>query len=378
MPALPAAIPPWVLDGLIALAIAVVINLSVALGKRIAHRRFSERAQKARGSWNHAALMVVGRLRLWLVFPVSLYAASHYLTLPPTATNVLKAVAVVCAFIQIGMLAAAFLEFYVDRARSRAAATNVGAITGLSALSFIGRVAIWSIVLLLALTNLGIDVTAFVAGLGVGGIAVALAVQNILGDLFASLSIVLDKPFVVGDFIIVDDYLGTVEHVGLKTTHIRSLFGEQVIMSNGDLLKSRIRNYKRMSERRVVLNFNVPYATSADLLEQIPGWVKEIVEAQEQTRFDRAHLMKFAEFSLQFEVVFYVLSPDYNVYMDIQQRIQLALIRQFEKAGVSFALPMRSVILGGAANPEQAMVHGASDTGITQGLEERPAPARPS
>lgn len=343
MPELPFALPAPIIDGLIALAIALVINLTVLLGKRVAHRTLSERAIRTAGVWDDVTLMVVSRVRQWLVFPVSLYVASHYLTLPAVAMTALKAVAVLCLFIQAGLLVSAFLEFYIDRARARAAATNVGATTGMAALAFIGRVAIWSIMLLLALTNLGVDVTAFVAGLGVGGVAVALAVQNILGDLFASLSIVLDKPFEVGDFIIVDDYLGTVEQVGLKTTRIRSLWGEQLIMSNGDLLKSRVRNYKRMRERRVVWSFGVEYKTSADQLERIPKMIRAIVDGVEKARFDRAHLMKFGDSGLEFEVVYYVLDPDFNLHMDIQQQIQLGLIRGLEKERISFAFPTRTI-----------------------------------
>lgn len=340
---------PWIVDAGTALAIAVAINLAVLLGKRVAQRNLAQLAARTSTGLDDAALVAVDRVRQWLIFPISVYAASHYLSLPASAMGLLKGVAVVCAFLQIGLVAAAMLEFYLDRTRARALGSDVGATTGLAALAFIGRVAIWSLILLLMLTNLGVDVTAFVAGLGVGGIAVALAVQNILGDLFASLSIVLDKPFMVGDFIIVDDCMGTVEQVGLKTTRIRSLSGEQLVMSNGDLLKARLRNYKRMQERRVVMSFGVVYGTPADLLERIPAMVRSIVERCERTRFDRAHLMRFGDSSLDYELVYWVLSPDYNVHMDIQQQIQLALIRAFEKEGISFAFPTRTVVLEGSA-----------------------------
>lgn len=341
-----------VVDALVALSIAVVINLIVLLGKRVARRSLARIAERTESALDDAALIAVGRIKQWLIFPISLYAGAHYLSLSAGAMSLLKTVAVVCAFLQVGLLAAAVLEFYLDRTRTRAASADIGATTGLAALAFIGRVAIWSLMLLLMLTNLGIDVTAFVAGLGVGGIAVALAVQNILGDLFASLSIVLDKPFMVGDFIIVDDCMGTVEQVGLKTTRIRSLSGEQLVMSNGDLLKARLRNYKRMRERRVVMSFGVLYQTTADQLEGIPQTVRAVVERHDQARFDRAHLMRFGDSSLDYEVVYWVLDPDYNVHMDIQQSIHLGLIRAFEKDGISFAFPTRTVILEGAAASE--------------------------
>lgn len=193
------------------------------------------------------------------------------------------------------------------------------------------------------LDQLNFNITALVAGLGVGGVAVALAVQNILGDLFASLSIVLDKPFVVGDFIVVDNLRGTVERVGIKTTRVRSLDGELMVFSNTDLLKSRIRNFKRMSDRRVEFTLGVTYGTPLDKLRRIPQWLREIVKAQPKTRFDRAHFKQYGEWALVFEVVYYVLDSDYSVYMDVQQAINLALFERLEREGVEFAEPTHTV-----------------------------------
>ena len=212
-------------------------------------------------------------------------------------------------------------------------------------MSFIARVVLWSVIVLMALANLGIDVTALVAGLGVGGIAVALAVQNILGDLFASLTIVLDKPFVLGDFIIVGDYMGTVENVGLKTTRIRSLGGEQLVFGNSDLLSARVRNYKRMNERRIVFKIGVVYGTPHEKVERIPGMIREAVEHQENTRFDRAHFKEYGDSALVFETVYYMLVPDYNAYMDVQEGINLELYRRFQDEGIEFAFPTRTVFL---------------------------------
>jgi len=207
----------------------------------------------------------------------------------------------------------------------------------------------------MALDNLGIDVTALVAGLGIGGVAVALAVQNVLGDLFASLSIILDKPFVIGDFLVIGEYMGSVEYVGLKTTRVRSLSGEQLVFSNSDLLKSRIRNYGRMYERRVVFNIGVTYDTPRELLKRIPGMIRAAVEAQDKTRFDRSHFMKYGDYALQFETVYYVLSPDYNVYMDIQQAIYLIIHEDFEQNHIDFAYPTQTLIVTrSAAGPATA------------------------
>ena len=198
---------------------------------------------------------------------------------------------------------------------------------------------------MIALDNLGVNVSALIAGLGVGGIAVALAVQNILGDLFASFSIVLDKPFVIGDFIIVENFLGTIEHIGLKTTRVRSLSGEQLIFSNTDLLKSRIRNYKRMYERRIVFSIGVVYQTSHEKLTKIPNIIKHIINQQEQTRFDRAHFKEYGPYALNFEIVYWIENPDYNIYMEIQQAINLKIFQQFESEGIEFAYPSQSLYI---------------------------------
>jgi small-conductance mechanosensitive channel len=246
------------------------------------------------------------------------------------------------------------VKFWLERARERALAENPAAATGLAAVGFIVRVLVWAIVLLMVLDNLGVNVTAMVAGLGIGGIAVALAVQNILGDLFASLSIVIDKPFVIGDFIVVDKEMGTVEYVGLKTTRIRSLSGEQVVISNGDLLKTRIHNFKLMRERRVVFTFGVRYETPVETLEKIPAMVRAIVEARQKVRFERAHLKGFGGSSLDYEVVYWMLEPDFNLYMDVQQAINLELLRAFAGVGVDIAYPTQSIIVEGPLQIERA------------------------
>jgi len=207
------------------------------------------------------------------------------------------------------------------------------------------RLAIWLLAFLLIFENLGFDVTALVAGLGIGGIAVALAAQSVLGDLFSSLSIVLDRPFEVGDFIVFGDQSGTVERIGVKTTRIRSLSGEQIAVSNSDLVQSRIHNYKRMAERRVLFVIGTTYDTPGSKLERIPGLVKDIVDAQDTARFDRAHFRSFGDSALEFEVVYWVLSPDYTTYMDVQQRVNFAIFRAFEAESIEFAFPSRTLYI---------------------------------
>ena len=222
--------------------------------------------------------------------------------------------------------------------------------TSLVVLGYLGKLLLWSIVVLVALDNLGVNITALVAGLGVGGIVVALAVQSLLADVLASLSIVFDKPFVIGDFIVVEDFLGTVEYIGLKTTRIRSLSGEQIIISNNDLLRCRIRNYKRMTERRVVFHLGVIYQTTHEKLSHINSIVRDIIESKENVRFDRVHFKEYGDWSLIYEVVYYVLSQDYNLYMDIQQKINLDLFRKFQEEGIEFAYPTNTVQIVNDAN----------------------------
>ncbi|MGF6410489.1 mechanosensitive ion channel family protein [Paraburkholderia sp. MM5482-R1] len=210
-------------------------------------------------------------------------------------------------------------------------------------LSWTLRALLWSVLMLAVLANMGVNITAFVASLGVGGVAVALAVQSILSDLFASLAIGLDKPFEIGDFIVFGEIAGSIEHIGLKTTRIRSLSGEQIVCSNTELLKNTIHNYKRMAERRILFNFRVTYDASPEQLRAVPAMVQKAVESAGKTRFDRAHFKGFGDSSLDFEVVYYVTDPAYNLYMDIQQEINLELMTQLGRRGIEFAFPTRTL-----------------------------------
>jgi small-conductance mechanosensitive channel len=246
---------------------------------------------------------------------------------------------------QVALWSAAILDFFLRRYHRRRAEIDPAAVTTIRAFRFAAVFGVWCIAVLVALDNLGVDVTALITGLGIGGVAIALALQNILGDLFASLSIVLDKPFVVGDFIRAGDDLGTVEQIGLKTTRVRSLSGELLVFSNSDLLQSRIRNYKRMEERRILFRIGVVYQTTPSQLRRIPAMVREIIERQTAARFDRAHFAAFGDSSYDFEFVYYVASPDYNVYMDTQQAINLAIVDAFAADKIEFAYPTRTLYL---------------------------------
>jgi len=260
--------------------------------------------------------------------------------------------------LQIAWWGHGMMRFWVRRVIARRTESDIGSVTAIRTFGTIGLVALWVVILLAVIATLGIDVTALVAGLGIGGIAIALAVQNIVGDLFASVSIIVDKPFIVGDFIQVEDLLGSVQHIGLKTTRLNSLSGEQLIFGNGDLLKSRIHNYKRMSERRVVFTIRVEYGTAQELVEKIPDMIRTAIKSQSPVRLDRAHFKEYGESGLVYEVVYYVLGPDYNQYMDIQQAINYQLYRGFNDAGINMALPTRAVRL--QLSPENAAALGMS------------------
>jgi small-conductance mechanosensitive channel len=321
----------------------LLVWLAAGVIVRLLRRRARAMQEKAEPTLTHAALDVLGRTRFWFVAVLGVYVGMHVFALDVRVRAFVDGLFVVAGWLQAGVWATGVLHHSIEQILRRRAGDDPAKLTSLAALNFLGRLVLWSLVLLLALDNLGVNVTALVAGFGIGGIAVALAAQNVFADLFASLAIVLDRPFEVGDFIIVGDLLGTVEHIGMKTTRVRSLSGEQLIFGNTDLLGSRIRNFKRMKERRVVFSFGVVYGTPADRMEQIPGWVREAVESQSPVRFDRAHFKEYGESALQFEVVYYVLVSDYTRYMDIQQAINLQILRTFEEHGVAFAYPTRTI-----------------------------------
>jgi small-conductance mechanosensitive channel len=272
-----------------ALATAAAVFLALLLVRRIGTRHLAALAGRTTNRVDDLALALLRGTRTYFLAAAALWPAATLLPLPTAVTRGLQVVAVIIVVLQAAawgnVVIAHLLEHRVQRLRQE----DPAGATTLTALTVLARIGLWAALLLLALDNVGIDITTLVAGLGIGGVAIALATQNILGDLFASLSIVLDKPFVVGDFIIVGDLLGTVEHVGLKTTRVRSLSGEQLVFSNADLLGSRIRNYKRMAERRIVFSLGVTYQTSEEQLASIPGMLRGIIAAEPGVRFDRAH-----------------------------------------------------------------------------------------
>ncbi|HZF07324.1 MAG TPA: mechanosensitive ion channel family protein [Thermoanaerobaculia bacterium] len=334
----------WVEGG----AIFLVLLLAVLFARRLLLGRLNRsRRQAARtpGEWDDVLLGLVQQTRWTLLALPALYLGSEALTLPPAGERALRSAAVLAFLLQVALWASAGIDTWVSGYRRRRLEVDAASATTVGVLRFLGKLTLWALLLLLALDNLGVNVTALVTGLGIGGVAVALALQNVLGDVFASLSIVLDKPFVLGDSIGVGDASGTVESIGLKTTRLRSATGEQLIFGNGELLKGRIRNFRRMENRTVTLGFTVAYGTPADRLEAVPGLLRSIVQAQPQVRFDRAHLKGFGAAGFDFEASYTVLTPDFNFYMDRQQAIDLALVRALAEHEVELARPDRLLLV---------------------------------
>lgn len=331
-------------DYLIALGIFLVSIVVIRLLKVIFIRSVKRWTERTTNTLDDLLVQTVTRFGIPALNFVALYFAIYSLTLSPKIHRVLEvATASVVAFFLIRLVASViryFLEGYVRKQEH--GEDKVNQVQGII---LIITIVIWMLGLLFLFSNLGYDVTAIIAGLGVGGIAVALAAQNIISDLFNYLVIFFDKPFEVGDFIIVDEKLGTIDYIGIKTTRVRSLSGEQLVFSNSDLTNSRIHNYKRMQRRRIVFTFRVTYQTNIDHVREIPEIVRNAINNQDRVAFDRAHLRSFDESCMTYEAVYMVESADYNVYMDIQQAINLEILEAFTSKGIQFAYPTRTVYM---------------------------------
>jgi small-conductance mechanosensitive channel len=294
--------------------------------------------------------LLVGKTSRLVLLILALYLAENILTLPAKVDRIFDIVIIVGAWIQVGIWATAALRFTI----TRRSGTDPGAATSISILMFVAQLILWAVFVLLALDNLGVNITALVAGLGVGGIAVALAVQTVLGDLFGSLSIAFDKPFAVGDSLKIDDIEGTVEHIGLKSTRLRSVTGEQVIIANADVLKSRVRNLGRMPERRMLFKVMVAYDTEPDKLDVIPAIVARVIESQPGTRFLQCLLNTLGTYALEFETIYYVKNSAEFPLGKIVDGVNRGILRDFAAAGIDFAYPTQRLRFEGQIAPPQA------------------------
>jgi small-conductance mechanosensitive channel len=335
------------------LVVVVLVPLIRAGARRALKGRKGRSGSAEAGDLRLALSAVAGSTSQIFVLIAAFYVAMAFSGVAsPTVRDWLWTLLVVAFYFQLGIWANAAMVDYFNRRRTRQEMRDPSTVTGYGVMMFFIRAGIWITVIVSLLAYFQYPIAGLVGALGVSSLAVAFAVNTILADVFSSMAIVMDKPFRVGDFIMSGDTLGVIEHIGVKTTRIRSLSGEQVVMSNSDLLNSRIHNFKHLQERRVVFRIRVVYRTPRALLERIPDMIREAVEEQPRARFDRAHFFEYGDYALVFEAVYYVLSPDYGLYMDIQQGINLGIHRRFEAAGVSFAYPTQELILRrGASAP---------------------------
>jgi small-conductance mechanosensitive channel len=342
-------------DWAIALGIIIAGFIILYLIKRIALRKIKKWAGKTETSVDDIIIAGIENSVIPLLYFLIVFAAINYLTVPEKIMSKIKIVAWIVTMFYILKSVTQGIRYFIfgymknkEESEARRKQAN--------GLILIINIGIWIVGFIFLLGNLGYNITTLIAGLGVGGIAIALAAQTILGDLFAYFVIYFDKPFEIGDFISFDDKAGVVEYVGIKTTRIRILNGEQLVCSNKDLTDSRVHNFGRMEKRRVILKIGVVYQTTTAQLKRIPGLVKNIIESVENVTFDRAHFMALNNSSLDFEIVYYILSSDYNVYMDKQQEILLAIFEAFEKEKIDFAYPTQTLFVEQAKEKTETRV----------------------
>lgn len=294
--------------------------------------------------WDDYLALTLKSIRWWWVTPIVFEVITkNFLPNQVVKSEQLKPLIVIVTIIQLSLILNRSLKLWREVTLSEKLEKDPSTVAAMGLISRIAQFVILSILVLVGLDNLGVDVKALVAGLGIGGIAIALAAQNVLGDLLASLSIVFDKPFVVGDYIVVGTEKGTIEYIGIKSTRVRSLSGEELIFSNRDLLESRVHNFKRMVRRRLVQRFGVLYTTPPHVLRQIPVEVKALVDTNPLIEFERCHFVQLGESSLDFELVFFVLDSDFKLASDLQQEILFLIIEKFNSMGIGFAFPTRTV-----------------------------------
>lgn len=344
----------------IVLSITVVSHLLLNAIVKLVTNRLRKLSKGSKTGFVTIAAEMLSHTSQVLIVALSLLIALKLVSLPDRWEAAMSHAWFIALAFQIALWMDTAVRLWMDsltrdgKARNPVTTTIIGVMV---------RIVVWTMMLLSILANLGVNITAMVASLGVGGIAIALAVQTLLSDVFASLSIGIDKPFEVGDFVVFGNVAGNVEHIGLKTTRIRSLSGEQVVCANADLLKQILHNYKRMDTRRIVFKFGITYDTPTEKVREVSALVKRIIEGVEHAKFDRAHFIAFDDSQLTFEVVYIMQVPDYTTYMDAQQEINLQLLDGMRSMDVQFAFPTRSIEFVGGSFPEVAV------SGVPQGKE---------
>ena len=338
---------------LLAAAAVVGVLLVLPLVRQFVIARVRRIRAEERPPWADLVLLLITRTRPLWIFVAALYVGLRLLDLPDRIERISTVLIVIVAWLQAAVWGVAMIEFLLRKRNARLIGEGGTRQSGsISVLMFVARVVLFALAMLLALDNLGVNITALVAGLGIGGIAVALAVQTILGDLLASLSITLDKPFEEGDWLRIDDLEGTVEHIGVKSTRLRSVSGEQIVLSNADILKSRVRNMGRMPERRALFQLGVAYETPPQKLAEVSRIVEKAIEGVPGTRFEYCKLRGFGDSALQFEIVYFVPNPSTARYkfIDIGDEVNRRIHAAFAEQGIAFAYPTRTVIVRGSGS----------------------------
>jgi small-conductance mechanosensitive channel len=333
-------------DWAIAFSVAILVLLLLLIARRFIVARHGRYLQSGRVAPVRLVAHLAGGTRQFFMIPFAVYIGERWLALGARVERASSYAMLLLVLTQAGIWATRTITFLIAEreARELGRAGDSGIKSSLTIIAFAGRIIVWSIVLLVALDNLGVNITALLAGLGVGGIAVALALQNILGDLFASLSIALDQPFVIGDSLEIGDHSGVVERIGIKSLRLRSGSGEQIILANADALRSRVRNFGRAAERRAIFSIGVQYETPAEKLALIPKLVAEAVAPERRARLERCHLRQFGDFALIYEISLYSLDPTLELLLDRQHAISLRIIETFRRNGIEFAYPAQRVI----------------------------------
>ncbi|MEA4939363.1 MAG: mechanosensitive ion channel family protein [Christensenella sp.] len=319
----------------LALSVAAVFFLG-----RVLLRKLAAYNEKTQTPYGELVRVSIKRYLLPIAYFTAFYSCTRLLTLNSTLFKIVRGAATLFAIVMGAMFLSSLIAYFFGKLKNGHQENGALAIKWLIRMA---KAVVWGLALILFLDNIGIKITSLVTGLGIGGVAIAFAAQSALADVFCFFTIFFDKPYEIGDFIIAGDNMGTVEHIGVKTTRLRALGGEQLIASNADLTGSRIRNYKTMQQRRVLFTLGVTYDTPSEKLRKIPDLIKSIVEQTQEATFARTNFASFGAYSLNYEIVYYVLSADYDRYMQINEQINLAIKEGFEQLGVSFAFPTTSV-----------------------------------
>ena len=327
----------------IALGMVVTVQTILLVIRSVTSKALITLSRKTSTDWDDFLTGLVCNTRTFFLLAFAFYIGTLPLEFSGNIQNLVNKIPFLALIVQVSLWGNDTIRFtlkkYLEAKSSNLAQTVIGP------LEVIAKSLLFGILFLLILDNFGVDITALITGLGIGGVAVALAAQSMLGDLFAAIAIIIDQPFVVGDFIVSGEYMGTVEYIGMKTTRLRSLSGELLVFSNSDLIQSRLKNYRNMYERRILFTIGVTYDTPEEKLEKIADWLKNIIEAQENIRFDRSHFARFGDSALIYEAVYFVLDRELIVYMDIHHQINLEITRKLRSEGVEFAFPTQTLHL---------------------------------